>query len=226
MKLLNLLFVLVIFLLSCNFISDKPSTENLKECLLNELSNKAIMEEFDQQDGLVREKDGVKYYECYFNAEIKFIANKDFYSAGERYKIINGTLSFMKTERGWNCQDFDWSSSNFVKIKAEGEKADHIDGDVNKQPAINSGMNDGAIKGRYPEGSIKMLVASDLANINKEELKIMRNEIYARHGYIFKTDDMKNYFNRQSWYLPQFDNVENLLTPTEKSNVIFIKKFE
>jgi hypothetical protein len=124
MKYKLLLLINITFLLSCNLLYDKPSNEKMKECLSNELLNKAIVEGFDQQDGLTREKDGVKYYEGYFNAEIKFIANTSSFSVGERYKIIKGTLSFMKTEKGWNCQQFDFSSSNFVKINDINAKAD------------------------------------------------------------------------------------------------------
>ena len=224
MKLLSLL--LFVFLLSCNSVSDKPSAEKLKECLSNELANKAVIEEFDQQDGLVREKDGVKYYECYFNAEVKFITNTDSYNAGERYKIIHGTLSFMKTERGWNCQEFNWGSSNFVKIKEAGETSNHIDGKDNPHSETPPSLEAERGNGRFPEASIRLLIAADIDNLNKADLKIMRNEIYARHGYIFKTADMMDYFSGQSWYEPRFENVDNLLTAIEKSNITFIKKFE
>jgi hypothetical protein len=120
---------------SCNFLSkDKPTDDKMKECLGNELANKAIIVSYEQQDGLTREKDGVKYYEGYFNAEIKFIANSANYKAGEQYKIIKGTISFMKTENGWNCQSFDMSASNLVKIKEQGESSDHINAKEDNLP--------------------------------------------------------------------------------------------
>lgn len=112
-------------LCACNALSnEQPSQDKMKECLGNELANKAIIESYEQQDGLKREKDGVKYYEGYFNAEIKFIANYNNYKAGEQYKIIKGTVSFMKTDNGWNCQGFDMSAAKLVEIKQQAESAE------------------------------------------------------------------------------------------------------
>ena len=54
----------------------------------------------------------------------------------------------------------------------------------------------------------------------------MRNEIYARHGYIFKTQKMIEYFNNQSWYNPRFNNVEAQLSVIEKKNIKFIQSYE
>ncbi len=73
------------------------------------------------------------------------------------------------------------------------------------------------------------LTESDLANISKGELRIMRNEIFARKGFIFEKEDMKQYFGKQSWYKPIYRNyveVENLLTAVEKANVALIKRVE
>ncbi|MBC8486098.1 MAG: YARHG domain-containing protein [Ignavibacteria bacterium] len=80
--------------------------------------------------------------------------------------------------------------------------------------------------GLYPETSTRYLNYDDIRNKSKWQLKIMRNEIYARYGYIFKTKDMKNYFNNQSWYNPVYSDVSGQLTSLEKRNVAFIKKYE
>lgn len=80
--------------------------------------------------------------------------------------------------------------------------------------------------GRFPEASAKLLTYSDIAGKTPFELKIMRNEIFARHGYIFKTPQMKSYFNNQAWYRPLYKDVTDRLTPVEKRNVEYIKEFE
>ena len=80
--------------------------------------------------------------------------------------------------------------------------------------------------GLYPEASTRYLTNADLRNKSRWQLKIMRNEIYARHGYIFQTQEMKNYFNNQSWYNPVYYDVTHMLTSLEKSNIAYIKKFE
>ena len=80
--------------------------------------------------------------------------------------------------------------------------------------------------GKYPKGSNKRLKHSDVSNLSKYELKIMRNEIFARHGYIFKTSAMAQYFSGQSWYRPLHKDVSSKLSTTEKDNVNFIKRYE
>ena len=80
--------------------------------------------------------------------------------------------------------------------------------------------------GRYPEASSRYLQDSDVRSLSSYDLKIMRNEIFARHGFIFKTDDMRNYFSAQSWYRPMYSAVTKRLTTIEKWNVDFIKGYE
>ena len=82
------------------------------------------------------------------------------------------------------------------------------------------------VPGIYPEGSTRQLRVSDIEGLTSWDLKVMRNEIYARLGYIFKTDDMKNYFNEQNWYNPRYNNVESMLTALEKKNIKFIQSYE
>lgn len=80
--------------------------------------------------------------------------------------------------------------------------------------------------GRFPEASEKYLTTDYLLKFSKYDLKIMRNEIFARHGYIFQTDDLKEYFTRQSWYSPGYNDVSSFLTDIEKSNIELIKHYE
>ena len=79
---------------------------------------------------------------------------------------------------------------------------------------------------RFPQASERLLSASDLSGLSKYDLKIMRNEIFARHGYVFQTKDMKNYFQNQSWYTPRYSNVTSMLTSIEQKNIAMIKRYE
>jgi len=62
---------------------------------------------------------------------------------------------------------------------------------------------------------------------NNLNLTIMRNGIFARHGYVFiKDGEMNNYFKSQDWYIPISNQVNNLLTDIERHNIKIIKNFE
>jgi len=67
--------------------------------------------------------------------------------------------------------------------------------------AMDSGNESGG-KGRWPWTSERAIDESDIASLSASDRDIMRNEIYARHGWVFKRQDLQSYFDQQSWYRP------------------------
>lgn len=80
--------------------------------------------------------------------------------------------------------------------------------------------------GQYPQASKRLLKEEDVNNLMKEDLQVMRNEIFARHGYCFKKKDLREQFEDKDWYIPNTVDVKNDLTSIEKTNIALIKKFE
>ena len=76
-----------------------------------------------------------------------------------------------------------------------------------------------------PNSDYIYLTDSDLAGLSKSELKLARNEIYARHGYIFDTQYLQDYFNSRSWYRPN-PSFDGTVSTIEESNANLIKKYE
>ncbi|EMJ97705.1 YARHG domain-containing protein [Leptospira sp. B5-022] len=71
--------------------------------------------------------------------------------------------------------------------------------------------------------SDKLISESDLSNYMKSsDLRIIRNSVYAKYGYLFKSDDLKEFFSKVSWYKGKLQNVDNLLTQNDKINVKLI----
>jgi hypothetical protein len=79
---------------------------------------------------------------------------------------------------------------------------------------------------KYPEASSRLLTSEDLTGKTIWELKIMRNEIFAKYGYKFKSEDMKEYFGKQKWYKPEYDDVKSKFTEIENANIKMIKQYE
>lgn len=67
--------------------------------------------------------------------------------------------------------------------------------------------------------SIKIIGINELREMSITELDIMRNEIFADHGYIFKTEKWESYFQQQYWYTPLYDDVNDKLTIIEIINI-------
>lgn len=80
--------------------------------------------------------------------------------------------------------------------------------------------------GKYPQSSTRKLTSKDVENLKNEELRIMRNEIYARHGYSFKLADMRGHFDKLDWYMPMAIDITTNLTQLEKDNAALIKRYE
>lgn len=63
---------------------------------------------------------------------------------------------------------------------------------------------------------VEPLYPMDFVYIEEEDFKnypplllhIFKNEIYARHGYIFRNEDLNNYFRGMIWYTPKYQPTE------------------
>ena len=81
----------------------------------------------------------------------------------------------------------------------------------------------------FYDSDTRYLTDEDLRGLSSWELKIARNEIYARRGRLFNDSSLQNYFDSCSWYngyiSPNSFN-ENSLNKIEQYNVKLIKKYE
>ena len=64
------------------------------------------------------------------------------------------------------------------------------------------------------------------SDLPKDQYRYLRNLIYARHGYIFKSADLNEYFSKFNWYKPNPNFSEDLLTNEEKDCIEYILKNE
>jgi hypothetical protein len=71
-----------------------------------------------------------------------------------------------------------------------------------------------------------ILTVQFVSELSKADIYIMRNSIYARHGYSFKKKDLINYFDNQDWYIPVHANIATDLTEIEKQNIKLLLSFE
>ena len=52
----------------------------------------------------------------------------------------------------------------------------------------------------FADSSNRYLSESELKGLSQDQLMYARNEIYARHGYIFRDSALRSYFESKSWY--------------------------
>ncbi len=98
----------------------------------------------------------------------------------------------------------------------------HINGVLEPVPSTFSGYILSTSGSEY-------LTIGDLAGLSAAELRVARNEIYARHGRIFGSEDLSTYFNSMSWYNGTIsaDNfTDSMLSAVELANINTILKYE
>lgn len=82
----------------------------------------------------------------------------------------------------------------------------------------------------FPNSASQLLTTADLQGKTAYQLRIARNEIYARHGRTFKDSSLQNYFNSCSWYKVNssynYSNDNANLNDVEKKNITIIKNYE
>ena len=113
----------------------------------------------------------------------------------------------------------------------------------------NGGYDDGGDNGGYDDGednggyetpddviisgiSSRYIDESELYNYDAGQLRLIRNEIFALHGRIFKSQDLADYFSQKSWYVPKYDPDEfdahmfDYLNDYEAANLQVILNYE
>ena len=113
---------------------------------------------------------------------------------------------------------------NFIK-KTE---TINYDTSVNNENSYydNNAIDESEYEYEYEYLREREVTYDDVKDKSAEELRLMRNYIFARRGYIFESEDLKEYFEQFSWYVPLYYDVTPRLSDIEKYNVNFIKEWE
>lgn len=142
-------------------------------------------------------------------------------------KSPNKTVKLLKKEFVYN--------SNFMLDK---DKSDIVDWTTTKMGKVSYVDDNGkkesydVQKQRYASDAIftinaskKALTEKDIKNLKKLDMEIIKNAIFARHGYSFKKETYRQFFDYQDWYVPVSNNVDTELTPLEKENIALLSRF-
>ena len=121
--------------------------------------------------------------------------------------------------------------------------------DANTQPGAN--VQSGAEGGNaavqtpttgeylYGESASRLLTTADVSNFQAQYpnsmfpgersiTQMIINEMYARHGYIFKDQALTDYFAQKSWYTPRTADMEEIypvMNAVEQANVTFLRTY-
>lgn len=140
---------------------------------------------------------------------------------------VSGTLNKISKEE---ADKFIKSINNKTSDDSDKEK----NNTKNSKSDSNSDSNSKSKEVSYDDDYIiydsdsRVLTREELEGYSKGELAYIRNEIFARYGYVFKEEPYKSYFSNKSWYQPDYDigADTDVLNSIEKQNVSLIKEME
>jgi len=179
------------------------------------------------------------------DTELRYAYEEIFARHGKIYSDANYEKYF--NSKDWYTPDPSFTDSDLTALELENSQ--FILGYINSkepaqtptpEPAPNTGANsiakyDEEYYYRYykgdntyiiPDSSIRKLSARELYGYSSGTLALIRNEIYARNGYVFTKQKYKDYFSTKAWYRPNVNFNESWLTEIEKYNVQLIKSME
>lgn len=170
------------------------------------------------------------------NSHLTFYRDKvDIFPEGEdRYKVRYGDGAYIIVKTGLNNAMEVVDSRGIFEPKGSGSsksgssKSSYASQELITEvaPLHSSRKSTPAGLPNYDWLSTSYVTYDDLRYKSGSDLRIMRNYIFARHGYKFKSKDLQDFFAQYSWYVPRYSDVSSSLNKIEKSNIQTIKSWE
>lgn len=159
---------------------------------------------------------GQQYY-IFYDGTLDDVFENDWITA---YGLALGSTTFENTDGGetWTIPMAGSYVENLNEETAVAETPDVKEGST---PELT------AETGEYvlPGSDQRNLTAEEISGLSADQLRLAINEIYARHGRKFTSEDLQQYFNSKSWYSgtvepDQFS--ESVLNQFEKDNLALL----
>lgn len=149
----------------------------------------------------------------------------------ELYKkefTYNVNVMLDTNETGYGNRYVDWTKPSMSKeeIKILKSKMSKEEREMYEDFEENTDFAS-ATENIYKYNASKELLKEEVvANMKRGDIYIIRNTIYARHGYSFKYRPLRVFFDKQSWYVPYTANIQSQFSDIEKKNITLLLKYE
>ena len=133
--------------------------------------------------------------------ELRLLRNEIFARHGARFRT------------GWLQEYFDGQSWYQPKLALGNAVA------LSPVEKRNADLLRQAEDGLHQQLSSRPVAPALLQGLSADDARKLRNEVYARHGMVFRDPWLRGYFQSQPWYRPDPHFRESSLTPVERANV-------
>jgi hypothetical protein len=128
----------------------------------------------------------------------------------------------------WHGRRFQtpWIAEYFRDQPWYKERADFSDAELSAVERANLALINEHEMRLHEELGTKPLAIDELQDLLPEDARLLRNEIYARHGRRFKDPKLQAYFAAFAWYRPSNAFQDDQLNPIERRNAELIRTYE
>ncbi len=159
-------------------------------------------------------------------AQLRILRNASYARHGYHFKSAD-LQKFFKKQQGYK-HDANFSAKrltpvdagNIARVKGFERKA----GSSKSAKALPVPVEFGTLLERARQG--QALKDQELSSLSLQALRKLRNAAYARHGYRFRSKDLRDFFGAQSWYKPNPNWKVKLLSTKDNKNIRMIKTLE
>jgi len=143
----------------------------------------------------------------------------DFYLSPEyfetdRYSKAPDSIKALQSTQHTVLQDFIWkrdyNETNYYENYRLSQSGLFEKLSKKLQPSLNR---------KFPFTSTRVLANDEIERYAVRDLQLMVNEIFADYGKIFSSQKLNFYFNKQSWYQPKSEEIDDLLSDVERLNI-------
>jgi len=81
----------------------------------------------------------------------------------------------------------------------------------------------------FYDSAVRYLTDAEVSALSLQQMCYARNEIYARRGYIFQSQELRDYFGSKSWYYPTVPAAsfsDQVFNSVEIANIDLLKRYE
>ena len=210
--------------------------------------NIIMLPDFSQTTDL-KNGDTVQYHWDFSEESIKNLAIPLSLKGGS-YKVSGLTKEDSKKTSDTTDQNKENDSEQATLAENENEStmeqstvSTETQADANAQPGADGGnaavQNPATGEYLYAESASRLLSTADVSNFQarypnsmfpgeRSITQMIINEMYARHGYIFKDQALTDYFAQKSWYIPRTADMEEIypvMNAVEQANVTLLRTY-
>lgn len=174
------------------------------------------------------------------DTELKYAYEEIYARHGKIYSDTNLAKYF--NSKDWYSPNPSFSEKDLSNLELE--NANYINeyimskksqGDTTQPQSTNTQRHDEHYYYKYhvgddtyiiPDSSVRKLTVSELYGYSPNTLALIRNEIYARNGYVFSQQKYRDYFSSKLWYSPNPNFDASWLNNIEQYNIQLIKSME